>query len=236
VHLFPVFLRLQGKRCVVVGAGSVGLAKAEALAQAGALVTVIDAEPCANLRALAARADNVRILARNFQKHDTRGALLVFACTSSPEAQAEIESDAHAGGALLCRADDAEAGDFSSAAVLRRGTLCVAVSSGGASPALAARARDAVAETVGEEYGRAAELLAHMRTLLRATPSSQAQRATALRSVLERGLVQLLREGRSAEAEALVAEAATRAAAEPLDDGQSATTRETMSEVDPCTA
>jgi len=229
VHLFPVFLRLENQPCVVVGAGPVGLSKTRALLDAAALVTVIEPRPSSSLRTLCESFRSLRLHPRAFATGDTRGALLVFACTGVVEVQAAVAADASRSGALLCRADDAEAGDFTTAAVLRRGPLAVAVSSGGASPALAARARDAAAGAIGQEYGGAAEVLGRLRIELRKMAVTQGRRAATLRWILDQGLLELVRQGSTSRIDALVTDALARAARQPGLDEQA-------SEVDPCTA
>lgn len=129
---------------------------------------------------------------------------LVFACTDCPETNAAVVEAARLDGILACRADDGEAGDFTNGATLRRGEVCIAVASGASSPALSARVRDRIAETVGEEYGEAAALLGG----LRRRTGTGAGRRRLLARVLDEGLVELLTEGRRDEALALVERAA----------------------------
>lgn len=196
---YPVFLRLEGRRCLVVGGGRVGRSRAAGLREAGASVTVVEPRPGPALRDL----DGVEILARGFDDHDCDGMALVFACTDVEDVNAGVLRAAGAAGALACRADSAQSGDFTTPAVLRRGEVCVAVSSGASSPALAARLRDDLAVHVGDEYARAAELLGAARRRLAAAGASR----DALASVLEAGFLELLRQGRADEAATMLEEA-----------------------------
>jgi precorrin-2 dehydrogenase / sirohydrochlorin ferrochelatase len=110
-------------------------------------------------------------------------------------------------GALCCRTDGA-ASDFTTGAVLRRGDLCVAVSSGGASPVLAIEARDRAADAVGEEFAQAAELLGGLRDRLR---REKLARSGVMDRDLVAGVLGALRGGRAAEARAFVEKAFTTA-------------------------
>lgn len=202
--LFPVFLHLEGRRCLVVGGGNVGLARSRALLGAGAEVRVVDPFPSPGLRALADEVPGLRLEVRCFEAGDCKTMTLVFACTDRPEINAEVVAAARLDGVLACRADDGEEGDFTNGATLRRGEVCLAVASGASSPALSARVRDRIAETIGEEYGEAAALLGG----LRRRTGSGAGRRRLLAQVLDEGLVELLGEGRRDEALALVDRAA----------------------------
>lgn len=228
--LYPVFLDLAGRRCLVVGAGSVGLARVRGLLDAGAAVTVVEPRPAADLLALRQEAGELRIEARAFRPGDAAGFLLVHACTSSAATNALVAEDAAAHGALCTRADDSRAGgDFRMAAVLRRGDVCVAVSSGGRAPALAAEARDRVASVVGEEFGAASGLLGRLRIEARERGVGAPQRRRLAQRALDAGLLALLRDGHRERAESLVAgllaeacaagEAPQRDAVPPVGDG-----------------
>jgi len=203
--------------------------RVRALADAGADVVLVEPMPNDALRAAVAELGaDVQLLERRFRSGDTCGCLLAFACTSSVEAQEAVATDAAASGALLCRADDAEAGDFTTAAVLRRGDVCVAVSSGGASAALAVQVRDRIGAFAGDELGEAACVLHAMRARLRGECAQQRLRAAALRSVVENGLVDLVREGKREAVAAMVEAAIARACAGGEESG--------AGEVDSCIA
>ncbi len=214
--VFPIFLELDGRGCLVAGAGAVGVAKARSLADAGAEVLLVDPSPCeAALELVGARA-RVRLERRAFRDEDCDGRALVFACTGDEDADASVERACRRVGAICCRADGR--GFVSAGAVLRRGEVCVAVSSGGASPVLAAEARDGVATVVGEEYGAAAGLLAELRTRLRGDVADASVRREALGRPLVQEVLAELRAGRRENARAAVEralEAARRAAAAP---------------------
>jgi siroheme synthase-like protein len=201
MKLFPAFLDLAARPCLVVGGGAVGLEKAKSLVAAGASVLVVDPAPSSEL--LAEAGKHLSVDARAFVAADCRGRVLVFACTGDPAVDGDVASAAKAAGALCCRADGAAA-DFTTGAVLSRGDLCVAVSSGGASPLLAADARDRAAEAIGPEYGEAARLLGDLRARLRA---DDRERSKAMGRVLVGDVLAALRRGDAAGAEAFIEQA-----------------------------
>lgn len=204
---FPLFLDLSRRACLVVGGGAVGCDKARQLAAAGAAVLVIEPEPSAELLELACGSPAISVAPRAFAPGDSRGRLLVFTCTDDEAANASAAGDAAVCGALCCRADGGEGGDFSTGALLRRGGLCVAVSSAGSSPALAAAARDRIEPVIGVEFADAAEMLGRLRRELQCAAVDVHTRRAALREAATGELLAALRAGRHADAEAVIARA-----------------------------
>lgn len=213
MQVFPVFLHLAGRSCLVVGGGPVGCAKASRLAEAGAQVVIVEPHPRGELTDLEAALAAVVVRTRAFVEADCDGQALVFACTGDPDVNAAVAVAAQSRGVLACRADAAEAGDFSTGATLRRGEVCVAVSSGGASPHLAVAARDRIEPVVGEEFAEAAQLLGGLRQEVKVIVKDCAERREALGAKLAAKVLQLLGAGRAVEARQVV-ESARRAALE----------------------
>lgn len=184
--------------CLVVGGGRVAAGKVRSLLDAGAEVTVIAPEMSAEIEALPAR--RVR---RRYARGDVEGYFLAIAATASPEVNRLVYEDGEERRVLVNGADDVAACRFFMPAVLRRGTVTVAVSTAGASPYLAAYLKRRLSGVVGEEIGELAELLASARTALRSGGrSSEAADWASL--PLER-IAALLAEGHREEAEETVA-------------------------------
>lgn len=133
-------LRVVGRRCLVVGAGPVGLEKARGLLACKAEVAVVAPEAVEELVALATEGA-LSWSRRCFEATDAAGALLVFAATADLEANTRICEEARRHGALVSVANSPELSDFIVPAVVRAGPFCVAATTGGASPALAKRLR-----------------------------------------------------------------------------------------------
>ena len=149
--LFPAFLKLAGRRCLVVGAGPVAEEKIEGLLRAGAEVRVVAPEATRRIRELA-RKRKIRWDERVFRAPDLGGALLAVAATSSPSLHAQIYRLAQRRGVLCNVVDDPEHCDFYYGSVVRRGELQIAISTGGHSPALAQRLRKEMEKKFGAEY------------------------------------------------------------------------------------
>ena len=145
--LYPIFLDLAGRRCVVVGGGEVASRKARKLLQAGADVVMISPEV---KNELAGRG--LEIHERPYRPGDLEGAYLAFTATDSREVNAAVAREARERGIPANVADRPSEGDFALPATLSRGRLQVAVSTGGASPALARRIRGELEGLFGPEW------------------------------------------------------------------------------------
>jgi precorrin-2 dehydrogenase / sirohydrochlorin ferrochelatase len=147
-------LDLEGRRCLVVGGGSIGIEKASGLLDCGASVTVVAPQADAGLLELP-----LEWLRRAYRPSDLDGRYVVVAATSNRSVNRRVFADAEAR-ALLCNVvDTPELCSFILPAVHREGPIAVAVSTGGASPALAQRIRDDVAATIGPEHAELARQL-----------------------------------------------------------------------------
>ena len=149
--LFPMFLKLEGRSCLVVGAGSVGEPKIRSLLQSGAKVRVVAPRASAAV-AEWAESGAISWQARDFELTDLPDAFLVIAATSSRDLNEIIFREAHRVGILCNSVDDPERCDFFYPAVVRRGDLQIAISTAGHSPALAQRLRRELEAQYGPEY------------------------------------------------------------------------------------
>ncbi len=147
---------------MVVGGGPVAAGKTRLLLEYGAKTVVVGKHLCPALVELIGRW-GLEFSEREYRPDDQQGVMLVFACTDSPDVQAQILSDARRFGVLACRVDDGSVSDFCSAALIQRGEVCVAVSTSGSSPALAARIKRELEPYIGSHYGVAATLLGRVR-------------------------------------------------------------------------
>ena len=155
-------LRLAGRKCLVVGGGEVGLEKVEGLLACDATVTLIAPEAIEPLRELAAEG-SIQWLAREWQPSDLDGAFLVIAATDDSDINIRIFEEAERRAMLVNVVDVPPLCNFILPAIVRQGPLAIAISTQGASPALAKRIRDEVAARYGEPYARLAVLLNEVR-------------------------------------------------------------------------
>jgi precorrin-2 dehydrogenase/sirohydrochlorin ferrochelatase len=151
VNLFPAFLKLAGRRCLVVGAGPVGEEKIGGLLHARADVYVVAPAATPRVRDWSLQGD-IRWEARKFRPSDLRGAFVVVAASSSPGLHDRIFRLARRRGVLCNVVDEPERCDFFYGSVVRRGSLQIAISTAGLSPALAQRLRKQFEEQFGAEY------------------------------------------------------------------------------------
>lgn len=163
--LFPMFVRLEGRRCLVVGGGPVAESKIESLLLSGAIVRVVAPQATARIEGWS-REGRLAWEPREFAPADLEGMFLVVSAVSSPEVHHRVRREASSR-AVLCNAvDDPGHSDFYYPAVVRRGALQVAISTGGRSPALARRLRQELEIHLGPLYGEWVERLGRVRQRL----------------------------------------------------------------------
>jgi len=201
--MYPVALELSGRRCLIVGGGAVAARKARTLLECSARVVVVSPQLCDEFAAL---REGWEHHARLYLADDCADCALIFACTDSPEVNSAIANDARALNIWCNRADASEDSDFHSMAAFYRGDICIALSTGGGSPALAKHLRARLEDCVGPEYAELLELLQSRRAHVKTQMKEQAERADFWRSLLDGAVLSLLREGRRDEAEQLLDE------------------------------
>lgn len=177
--LFPTFLKIIGRRCVIVGGGPIAEDKIKGLLRADAQVRVIAPSVTPQIRTWAKIA-KISWIARKFRSVDLRGAFLVVAATCSPALHARIYSEARRRGVLCNVVDDPKHCDFYYGSVVRRGSLQIAISTGGHSPALAQRLRKKLQKEFGPEYEEWLAEIGSVRKRLFAEEISSQRRKTLL--------------------------------------------------------
>ena len=167
---YPVFLDLTAMPTLVVGAGPVAARKAAGLLTAGAHVLLVAPDVGAEVDALAGDpqvAERLMVKVGRYEPADLDSVHLVITATNDPEVNASVAADARDRGVLVNSADDPANCTFILPAIARRGRITVAVSSGGASPALAQHVRDRIAtDVLTEGLAGAAEVLAEERAAI----------------------------------------------------------------------
>lgn len=174
-----MFLKLDGRRALVVGAGRVGEPKIRSLLRAGADVRVVAPRATPRVQAWA-RQGRIDWAARPFAARDLRGALLAIAATGSEQVNDRVARLARRLRIPVNVVDDPDRCDFYYPAVVRRGPLVVAISTGGRSPAVARRVRQHLQRFLTPELGRAVERLGRERDRLLSESVHPAKRRQAL--------------------------------------------------------
>lgn len=185
--LFPMFLRLGGRECLVVGAGAVAEEKIRGLLEAGSRVRVIAPSATATISRWAAEK-KLLWFAREFEAKDISRVFLVVAATSSRAVHEVIWRAARRARVLCNVVDDPERCDFFYGALVRRGALQIAISTGGRSPALAQRIRKRLEKQFGREYSGQVERLGRARSRLRMSEANPARRKALAHRMAGRSL------------------------------------------------
>jgi precorrin-2 dehydrogenase/sirohydrochlorin ferrochelatase len=185
--MFPVTLDLAGRTVVVIGCGPVGRRKAAAAVAAGAGVIVVDphVDSCASVAAQ-------RWIVEPYRREHLAGAALAFAC-APPDVNVRVVADARALGVWVNAASDPGAGDFTLPAALSIGALTIAVSTGGAAPALARRVRDRLAGYFDDSFAEWVALLNDIRGEVFATVADPRHRRDLLDGFAEWAWLERLR-------------------------------------------
>jgi len=160
---YPISLEVSGRRAVVIGRMAVAQGKPEALLQAGAQVTVIAEGPRRMLDKLE-REVGATVKRRKYEPGDLEGAFVCVASSDDPEIRAAIHAEARWRRVLVNVMDDVPHCDFAAPAVVRRGDLAIAISTGGRSPALARRLREELSEQFDPRWAELLDLLGEVRT------------------------------------------------------------------------
>lgn len=180
MRTFPIMLLLEARLAVVIGAGKVGLRKAASLLEARAKVRLVTgpAQP-------QSVPPGVELIDAPYHSSQLEGAAIVFAATGDARINRTIVADARAAGALANAVDQPEDCDFYSPAVIRRGDVQVAITTGGSAPGFSATLRNRLEPNIPLRAGEFAALLTTLREALQQSSLSQAQRMDILRKLTD---------------------------------------------------
>ncbi|MDQ2839720.1 MAG: bifunctional precorrin-2 dehydrogenase/sirohydrochlorin ferrochelatase [Acidobacteriota bacterium] len=172
--LLPVFMKVQGRSCLVVGGGSIALEKIRVLLDCGASIRVVAPEAIEELQQLARNA-GILLDQKKYSEGDLHGASVVIAATDDRDLNHRVYTDAVARGQLVNVVDDPEYCDFYFGCIVRRGALQVAISTSGESPAFAQRLKEEINEALPADTGswldRLGELRRHINQAVEAGPA-----------------------------------------------------------------
>ena len=194
---YPVFLNLAGKRCVIIGGGTIAQGKIGGLLQAGCQITVISPDATPGIRQAAQRGD-VTWLERTYRPGDLEGAFIGVAATNVWHVNREIYEEAERLGVLLNVVDDPDLCSFIAPSVVKREPVTLAISTGGASPALARKLRETLAHAEALEWADLADVLAQARRIVK--EKRVVIDPERWQCCITRDLLEMVQEGRSEEA------------------------------------
>lgn len=208
--LFPVYLDLRGRLCIVVGDGERAEKKARALVAAGGDVAVIGAHPTDALMESGTEGQ-LTVEHRGYVRGDLAGAFVVLCMGQGEEVSSAVAAEAGERGCLVNVSGMPELCNFIMPSTLSRGSLQVAVSTGGAAPAAARLARSRISGALGEEWAAYASLLADVRALAVERRLDAASRADLLARSAEPAILERLAAGEKLTAKKLLREMTTSA-------------------------
>lgn len=194
---YPVMVDLNGRRCVVVGGGEVAERKVETLLCFGAHVHVVSPVLTPTLEAWASEGQ-VTVERRHYQDGDLEGAALAIGATDDREVQERVASEAKQLGILVNIVDDPELCTFIAPSIVKRGDLVIAISTGGASPALARQIRQELELAYGQEYAEVLEALQKLRERAKRDLTDPGARQAFLKRIARLDLFELFKRDRSA--------------------------------------
>ncbi len=178
---YPVFLDLQGRRCVVIGGGHIAQRKVTTLLSCGAHVTVISPAVTPRLAAYA-KQSKIRHVQRRLRSNDLQGAWLIYAATDEQTINQLVARAGLRRRIFTNVVDQPDLCSFITPAIMQRGAVTVAISTGGASPVMAKKIRNTVARAIRREDVAMVQLLASLRPLTKA----QLQQPQARKRYFER--------------------------------------------------
>lgn len=183
--LFPMFLKLEGKQCLVVGAGKIGEEKIRGLLETGARIRVVTLEGSPTVREWA-RGGSIELELRHFQSDDLRGVFLAVVATSSRSLNERIYRESEQLGVLCNVVDVPDLCDFFYPSVVRRGDLQIAISTAGQSPSLAQKLRQQLEKQFGPAYADWVAELGATRKLILASDLEKERKLDLLHSLASR--------------------------------------------------
>lgn len=197
----PVMLKVAGRRCLVVGAGGVGVRRAKLLAEAGAHVVIVAPQVHPSARLLGAQVHE-----RPFEPGDLDGVLLAVAATGDQAVNEAISEAAKEKDVLVNRSDQGHASDLTFMASHRDGPLTIAVHTGGASASAATHIRALLTDSLDPDWGQLLTLALPARQQIQAAVSDRAKRTALLRRLTDDIAMESLKAGGESALQSLYAD------------------------------
>ncbi len=207
MKFYPAYLDVRDRPCLVVGGGPVAERKALLLLDAGARVTVVSPSLTQKLQSLSG-SGKITHHKREFSEQDLASKFIVIAATNSVEVNSRIARTCKDRSILVNVAMQPEEGNFVVPSVVERGELLIAISTGGASPALSKKLRQELEARYGPEYGIFLSMVAGIRRRVLSDVTDEQKRREIFQRIAESDAIELVRQGKTREAEARLDEIA----------------------------
>lgn len=196
---YPIYLDIEDREVLIVGGGEVCARKAATLLRYGARVRVISPEVSGEVRSMASEGA-IRLLEKRYDSDDLAGSALVIASTDDPCVNARVARDSRRKGIPVNVVDVTHLCDFIVPSVIEEGSIQIAISTGGKSPALARKLREAIESSVGAEWGVVNDILGRLRPIAKKALATDGDRKELFDAILAAGVLGLIRDGRRDEA------------------------------------
>jgi precorrin-2 dehydrogenase/sirohydrochlorin ferrochelatase len=193
-HLFPIFLNLVDKNCLIIGGGKVAERKVQDLLNYDAQITVISPLTEDKIQHWANKGI-ITWKKRKFQESDLNNAFLVFLATDNSELNRQVVNYCREKRVFVNAVDDPPNCDFYVPSVVRRQSLAIAISTEGKSPLFARKMREELDKTITAEYGEFVEILGELRELIKAQVTDISKRKEILTSLVYSDILELLKAG-----------------------------------------
>jgi len=193
-HLFPIFLSLSGKECLVVGGGQVAERKIADLLECEANINVIS-PTAGDLIRLWSNQGLINWQAREIEENDLDNIFLAFVATNNMHTNQMVVNWCRERGILVNAVDDPPNCDFYVPAVVRRNSLVVAISTEGKSPMFARKLREQLEQLIGEEYGEFVDFLGVQREYIKQAVTDIEERKKIFAALADSDILDLLKAG-----------------------------------------
>ena len=213
---YPIYLDIEERPVLIVGGGEVCARKAETMLKYGGRVTVVSPEFTAELEQWAADG-KMTLRRKRYEESDLDGAAIVIASTDDPCVNARIARDCRRRKLPVNVVDVTHLCEFIVPAIIESGSIQVAISTGGKSPALARTLKEDLKRAIGDEYAEVNDVLGTLRPGAKKVLPTDVDRKRFFDGILAAGILEMLRSGRRAEAYETIARACE-AAGVPLSD------------------
>lgn len=202
---YPIYLDIREKRCVVIGGGEVAARKILRLLECGAVVSVVSNKLATTIADLVEQGQIIH-LDDNYDQRYLAGAFLVIGATDQEEVNDRVAADCRARGVMVNIVDDPGRCDFILPSIVNRGSLSIAVSTDGKSPALARKLREDLSTRFGPEYECYLDLLGYLREMIIPAGRSADENRDIFTALVNSPLLEHIRAGRRQEAEQIIHE------------------------------
>jgi siroheme synthase-like protein len=210
---YPIYIDIEDRDVLIVGGGAVCTRKAETMMKYGARVTVVSPEVTEEIDAWA-REGKITLQRKPYEESDLDGRSMVIASTDDPCVNARVARDARRRRLPVNVVDVTHLCEFIVPAIVERGSIQIAVSTGGKSPALARTLKEELQRLVGPEYAEVNDTLGSLREAAKKTLPTDTDRKRFFDGIIARGILELLRAGRRREAYEIIAAACREAGVE----------------------